>query len=384
MNDEPPFPWMKDKPNTYRYHLDNDTGSFLQYTRAKRLHLGGSLLKLRRIYLDTKYWLYVRDVYLNRPQKQIHSKIVEEFRQLRRDGSTSCPISCSVFIELLYQSDAATRTATATMIDELSDGCTIQPLFEVFRRELYHFISRLTKPNVSLYNIKQMVWTKAAFVLGDVFLSLEGSGIPEPQALAIRKAIDDALWATKLSEMIQALPPDDGTERSRASDFAETLTGGKFGHQAESDTFEKLFLDEIAGVVDALSDICGDLMVHLARENLVMDEIPQSQALAGGRMLGNVIRGAFEHKRITTEFPTLSIPAALHAAVRFDKKRKYKKGDCEDFHHAALAVGYFDVFLTESSLEHLLISKDIDAKKNYGCTVLSDEREVFEHLRSLN
>lgn len=261
MNVAPPFPWMVEKPDTFRYHLDHDTGSFLEYTRTRRLALGKSLLKLRRVYLDTKYWVFVRDVYLNRPQKPIHSEIVKELRRLRYAKSTICPISYSVFNELMYQADPITRTATAKMIDELSDDCTIQPLFEVFKRELHHFISKHAKPNTQLCRVDQLVWTKAAFVMGDVFLSLEETGIPEPQALAMRKAMDDAIWATKLSEMIQALPPDDGRERARISSLAEILTDGKFAHQNDSDSFDSLFLDEVAGIVDALSGICGDLVV---------------------------------------------------------------------------------------------------------------------------
>ena len=61
MNIEPPFPWVAEKPDTYRYHLEHDTGSFLEYTRTKRLALGTLLLKFRRVYLDTNYWVAVSD-----------------------------------------------------------------------------------------------------------------------------------------------------------------------------------------------------------------------------------------------------------------------------------------------------------------------------------
>lgn len=371
MDAEPQFPWFKDKPNTFRRHLKEDTGPFEDYVRARRLALGESLLKLRRIYLDTKYWLYVRDVYLNRPQKAIHTRIVEELRRLKNSGSTICPVSFSVFIEMMTQSDLVTRRATAEMIDELSDGCTIQPLFEVFRRELYHFVTKSTQSNATLYDIRQMVWTKAAFIVGDMFRPPEKSGFSEHIAIAINKAFDDMLWTVKLSEFIAELPKTDQTQRARAERLASDLTKGKFEHQRKGDTFRKLFLDEIAGVVDVFSDICGDLMVHLARNHGIVSEVSDAERDQSGRMLGNLIRGAFEYNRITTEFPTVSIPAALHASVRMDKRRKFKKGDAEDFHHAALAVRYFDVFLTESSLQHQLRSKPINVEESYNCRVLS-------------
>ena len=381
---EPPFPWMKDKPDTYQFHLNNDTGDFETYVRNKRLDLGESLLKQRRVYLDTKYWIHIRDVYLNRAENSLHKEILDELKRLRSTGSTICPISYSIFSELLYQSDPVTRKATAEMIDELSDDCTIQPLFEVFKRELIHFVTKCTKPNTKLFDISQMVWTKATFVLGDVFLSLENSPLPQKQAVAMQKCMDDLFWSTKLSEMLDALPLSDGKEQANNARLADAITAGKFENQNESDTFDKLFLDEVTGVVDAFADIMGDLMVYLAQERGMSETPSMADALQGGKMLGYLVRAAFEHKKLTTELPTVSIPASLHAAVRLDKKRKFKKGDFEDFHHATLAVPYFDVFLTESSLQHLLRSKDIDAEKKYGCTVLSTAQEVLNHLKTLS
>jgi hypothetical protein len=123
---------------------------------------------------------------------------------------------------------------------------------------------------------------------------------------------------------------------------------------------------------------------HLENDTGSFLEYTRTKRLALGESLLKVRRVYLDTKRITTEFPTVGIPAALHAAVRLDKNRKYKKGDFEDFHHAALAVGYFDVFLTESSLQHLLRSNYLDVEQVYGCTVLSGEQDVLEHLRILN
>ncbi|MCR9232511.1 MAG: hypothetical protein NXI29_15980 [bacterium] len=382
--DMPPFPWLKDKPDTFQYHLENDTGDFETYARKKRLDLGESLLKLRRIYLDTKYWLYVRDVYLNRSKNPLHGEIVNELRRLRDSGSTICPVSYSIFSELLYQSDPVTRNATAEMIDELSDGCTIQPLTEVFKTELAHFMTKHTKPDAELYDAAQLVWTKVAFVMGDMFLSLKGSLFSSKQALAIRKTMDDYFWGTKLSEMMQNLPLSDGKAQKEKMELAETLTKGKFEHQKSGDTFKKLFFDELAGTLDYLSEVMGEYTVYLARKNGVTEEISSDDSRTGGKQLANLIFQGFKHNRITAEFPTIEISCSLHAAVRYDKKRKFKKGDDEDFHHATHALPYFDLFLTEASLQHLLRTKEIDAEKKYGCKVLSSEQEVLDCLLNLD
>lgn len=382
MDLEPPFPWMEGKPDTLRHHLANETGTVFEYTRSRRIALGRQLLKLRRIYLDTKYWIYARDVHMGRPQKPIHVEIVEELRRLRRNNSTICPVSYSVFSELLSQSDSATRAATAKIIDEFSDDCAILPFFEIFKGELYHFYQKLVQPNVKLFPVSELVWTKAAFVAGDVFLNMEESGLPEQVTSAMAKAMDDFFWEAKLSEVIDTLPFDP-KESDEINSLASKLTQGKFEHWNPNDSFRKIFLDEVAGVIDSLSDVIGDFLSHVANQHGFNDPMDNEAILRFGRMFGGVIHGAFALERITREFPTIEIPATLHAAVRIDRNRKYKKGDTEDFFHAVTALGYYDIFLTESSLKHLLLSKEVNLGEKYACVVLSAEAEVLEYLRTL-
>jgi hypothetical protein len=382
MDLEPPFPWMKDKPNTLQHHLENNTGTVFEYTRARRHELGRRILGMHRIYLDTKYWLYARDVYLGRPQKPSHVEIVELLRTLRRLGSVICPISYPVFDELWKQSDSITRQATAEMIDELSDDCTIQPFFELFKAELYHFYVKITKPNVKLRPLAETVWTKAAFVLGDIFLNPEETGLPQHLQVAMTKAMDDLLWSIKLTEFIDGtpLPPDDPREMKA---LVSQLTHGKINAWNPKHTFRKLYLDEVAGVLDGMMDVLGDFMTHLAREAGYEGAVNDEEKMKSGEMLAGLIFGAFQHNRITTDFPTIDVPALLHATVRMDNKRPYRDGDVEDFFHAAAAVGYFNSFLTERSLKHSLLSKPVDVENKYGCRILATEDEVLEHLREM-
>lgn len=319
---------------------------------------------------------------MGRPQKPIHVEIVEELRRLRRNNSTICPVSYPVFNELLTQSDSATRAATARIIDEFSDDCAILPIFELFKGELYHFYQKLVQPDVKLFPVSELVWTKAAFVVGDLFLSMKDSGLPEEVTSAIAKAMDDFFWEAKLSEVIDTLPFDP-KESDEINSLASQLTKDKFEHWNPGDSFREIFLDEVAGVIDLLSDVIGDFLIHVAKQHGFCDPMDNETTLRLGRTFGGVIHGAFAHGRITREFPTIDIPATLHTAVRIDRNRKYKKGDTADFFHAATALGYYDIFLTESSLKHMLLSKGVNLREKYGCVVLSAEDEVLAHLRTL-
>lgn len=136
-------------------------------------------------------------------------------------------------------------------------------------------------------------------------------------------------------------------------------------------------------MLDALADVLGDFMVFHARQNGIMKSVSDQDKEKSGYMLASLIRGAFQHDRLDWEMPSVSVPARLHALVRLDQNRRYRKGDFEDFHHAASATGYCDLFLTESSLRHLVYTRDFDCEGRFGCTVLSDEQTVIEYLRTL-
>ncbi|MEO8270151.1 MAG: hypothetical protein ABI557_10535, partial [Aureliella sp.] len=77
---EPPFSSMNNGPNTFKHHLDNPEPDANTYLRRKRIELGQRMASLRRIYLDTKYWVYLRDVRLNQPQKVIHIAIHDQLK----------------------------------------------------------------------------------------------------------------------------------------------------------------------------------------------------------------------------------------------------------------------------------------------------------------
>jgi hypothetical protein len=96
-----------------------------------------------------------------------------------------------------------------------------------------------------------------------------------------------------------------------------------------------------------------------------------------GRLLANAIYNAF---RITTQLPTIRIGAGLHAALRWDRKRKYKANDLFDFRHAEAALPYCDYFLTERSLRHLLQDRNLRFGDLFPCKVYSEAAEVLDAL----
>ena len=52
--------------STFDYHFQNPNESPEGYEKRKRLELGRELQSAKKIYLDTKFWLFLRDIRLER------------------------------------------------------------------------------------------------------------------------------------------------------------------------------------------------------------------------------------------------------------------------------------------------------------------------------
>ncbi len=369
---------LRSKPNTFQDHLDQPDVDLTTYTRQKRLELGNSLLSKRRIYLDTKHWIHLRDVLMRRSTKPLHGKIFELLSRRRLEDELICPISYSVFKELLRQSDMDTRHATAVVIDKFGAGCCVQPPNELMKREVMHFVHRTTLPSAEAYPLAQMVWTKLAFVLGDHFLEVKE--VPRRQGLAMEKAMDDLFWSMSLEEVVSLLPQWSPVSEEDLQAVADELTRCKMAHKDEFETFEAVFLHEVAGILHSEVQMFDDLLLYLTRKNGGEGDVTTEQVERSGQALANVIHCDFEKERISTELPGIHVWAALHAAVRHDRKRKYKPGDCEDFRHARVALPYYDVFCTENSLKHLICTKPLRLDKVYNTIVVSDDEELLATL----
>jgi hypothetical protein len=221
-----------------------------------------------------------------------------------------------------------------------------------------------------------MVWTKVIAVVGEHFLQLTSPEITDHFKEASAKSMDDLLWSITLEEVIDRMPV---RQPENLEAFVDQLNVGKDANQNFT-TFDEVFLHEVAGIVDCHREMLGEMLLYLTRRYGFAGTAPPNEIELGGKMLANLIYSALKSGRYVTDLPGIHIPAALHAAVRLDKKRAYRAGDCEDFRHATVALPYFDVFFTEKSLKHLLCHKPLEFDKAYKTRVVAGEAEVLEAL----
>jgi hypothetical protein len=93
----------------------------------------------------------------------------------------------------------------------------------------------------------------------------------------------------------------------------------------------------------------------------------EQQDASSGQILANMIYHAFRLNKVAHQFPSLRIGAGLHAALRWDKTRRYKPNDLFDFRHAIAALPYCDLFFTETALHHLIQDRNLKFDEYFKC-----------------
>lgn len=330
-------------------HRSTPGVSWDAHVKARTLQLGQSLVDRKKLYLDQRYWIILRDTERGR-QRQANA-FLEKLRRSVKSGACICPISESVFLELMKQDDLATRRSTALLIDELSQGVTLVPVHQRIAQEIAGVLAAYLEAH-GVYPVNELVWSKLSYILGVVHPT--NMALAESDVLAVQKAFFDFMWQLSLVDAIDCIhdakPPSD-----EFVGLAERINALNQHHSHEVQSFRRVYLDEFRGGLS--------LFMHVARRYLQdayerqtgrkhSSSVEENEAHEAELItfFGNLIA----RKDLAQILPTLHIDALCHAAVRWDKTRHLKRNDIYDFHHACAAVAYCDVFLTEKPLRTLL------------------------------
>ena len=162
-----------------------------------------------------------------------------------------------------------------------------------------------------------------------------------------------------------------------SEEFAEKLTIGKQAAPGQVG-YERLFVDELEGGVASFGEEVQNAISAASYVARMQPIGPLTPDQIGS--IARLVSTAHLAGSLGSELPTLQVASKYHAAVRFDKSRRYKKGDWLDALHAAAAVPYCHILFTESSLRHLLTTKPVSVDVQFGCKIISDLDEMIEVL----
>lgn len=361
-------------PYGIKEHLASPDISLGAHMRRRQRELGESLQSRRAIYLDQKFWIILRGVAAGERRAPDEVTLLQLLKQAVASGIAFCPISESTFAELVKQEDAATRLATAQLIDELSLGISLIAYDERIELELEHFV-HLKAEKRDLVPIRHLVWSKLSYVLGHVHPT--NIGFDEITELALQKAFFDHMWTHSLSKTVQILGDSMPADMSFDS-LAGCLNAGNAEHAHELKSFQKTYAIELKGVLNLIApigaDVVSKMVEHVAGCSIPREGIEWSGLVQEWEVF---LFNAFEQDEGKDILRTLHINTSLHAAVRWNKAQQLEANDFHDFHHACAALGYCDVFLTERSLRAMVTAKHVALDVLYGCRVASNVKEAL-------
>jgi hypothetical protein len=359
-----------------KHSLEPDI-SIDEYVRTLKIELGKSVTQHRLIYLDTRYWIILREVFLGRASDAASLRLLDYLRFHARKNEIICPISESVFIELLKQQDLGTRRKTAELIDELSLGVTLASEPNRIGTELAHFFYSHYERN-SIYPLKWLIWSKLSCVFGDMYPI--NTGLSPDRELVMQKVYFDHIWGCSLTEIADMI----GDKEAPVFDFKDLASEAneaiaKFSGEIQS--FKQVYAKEIEGILNHYMPVARAILEDMSNRGAgVTARISDAERKELERQLLSFFVQALPKTEIARLFPTPHIHALCHASVRWDKKRRLKGNDFYDFHHAAAAVPYCDVFLTENPLRALLEQNHLQINQDFDCRIISSISEAVEFL----
>lgn len=238
------------------------------------------------------------------------------------------------------------------------------------------------KTGHDVFSCSELVWTKLSYTMGFVSPSLN---IDDEENIIFQKAFIDQMWEISLAHIVDNLASSANKDKiPTIPDISQILNDGKTQHQNENNSFEQMFLSELAGLIDVYKPQFASLIPFLhQKETGVQINPTDDQNKESSRLIGNIIYNLFRLKKIDKELPTFRVSSGLHAATRWDKARKFKKNDMHDFKHAVAAIPYCDFFLTERSLCHLASQKLLRYNELYGCVILSNVQDSYQKLSKI-
>jgi len=352
----------------FHYHKTNSRITAERYIEKEQGKTVQRFKSSHSIYLDTNYLLMLRDYKLNRLEDPSRIELCNLIYKVKQSKNVIFPYTHTTFQEIIKQTDTLTRSITAQVVDELSQGIIIKPSLIRRQHEYQMFLFGLDPiDNLDLFIHASIGY--ALEVYGEFSLTFP-KGWSQPDTEIFKKMIFDfnrrLTLEDKISIYTQSGPGEEALDR--LSNLFVTLNNGKFQHQNLEHNYNTILFQEL------LSGISGFL---------------ESKGISGepnqwlSRTLTINAMSHFQKTPNTLHLSSDRITSALHAQLRHERDQKYKPTDIFDFSHAADAVPYCKAFFTDISLHKRLCSKRLQFDKIFGCYITSGNEGPRNYLVSL-
>lgn len=343
-----------------------------EHSRRRQIELGKSIAQRRKVYVDMCFWIRMRDAVLDPDGSPEYKRLFSLLRQGVRDQSIICPISSAIFLELMKQQHCPERRiGTAKIIDDLSEAICIIPSRTIVGTEINIFLSRYAGAE-NLHPIQELIWTKVAYVLGDLYPFIPG--LKQEELLAVQIGYFDHLWASTIGEMVECIG-DANLPAGRFIKLSNETNENNSIYKDELTSYTRAYDIELRGMIEVMASVAADIIESKATNLSTPTAQERAQTI---KSCGNLLYQALQKPEVKCILRMIHIGVSIHAGMRWDKARKFKPNDYYDFEHAAFALAYCDVFLTEGPLHHLVTREHLNLHKINNCSVISDIEEVVD------
>lgn len=346
------------------------------YRKLYRNVLLNGLRHTKLLYLDTNYWVRLRDAELGSGEPAA-VQLLQTLRAMVRSREILCVSHLHSLLEIGKQKEASLRV-TASLLDELTEGVVVASPADLRAWECAEFIG--AKLGLRLLD-DQCAWTK----VGQIHHHQLPSQMPGPATKADRdvilKSLIDALWNASFEHIFGQFEWETKArlDASIEPKVLAQIEARKQKQAAIGLSREQIRLHEFSQVVHReLRPVFMDQMFTWH----IQHGFPEGFA-AISRHLQAVLDAAvneFKAGTLGRLLPSMSIPVELYTLYEMDNRKKepITNNDCVDWSHAAAALPYCDMFLTERYLAHQL--RHVRADQQFGCEVIGTIEEALSKL----
>jgi hypothetical protein len=344
--------------------------SFNEYRRQRYEELQTFAAKRRKIYLDTKFWIWLREPQAS-PYPSAMATLLDKLRDGASEGSICCPVSYPMFVEATKIFPLSRRYQHVRAMDELCEGVALRNPFDIFELEVLEFFIRNSPALRNLPLRPDSVWCPVGHMIGEKYPfhpMLDGRAQD-----AAHKFILDAMWEMTMADLVMQDVPHP------RMDTAQKVNAERSLNPRGTKTFEQLLKEELHGALEAMFPHIRNALKDLASVFGISAE-PADVTPEAFRPVINLIREAVTQNLDQAAIPSLRIRSALHAAIRLDDNRPFRENDFPDLDHSSVAVAYCDVFLTERSFGDLLEQSFVKNVSRSQCFVATSPEGALAAL----
>jgi hypothetical protein len=349
------------------------------YLKLHRDLLVRGLSGTRLLYLDTNYWVRLRDAAIGKGTPE-SINLLQTLRAMVRSREVLCVSQLYSLLEVGRQGETSLR-ASADLIDELTEGVAIASPSALLQWECAEFIKANLDRNVGQ---DLCPWTK----VGQIHESELPTEMPGPTSPGDRevllKATVDACWNMSFEYVFEQFGWDTRTKLNADLDPQVFLQVAR----RKADQLAKGFRrDQVRRVEfsEMASSQLKPIFTDLLRQWHVERGFPEGIAA----LLRDVLTAetlavdSFTDRSLGRLLPGTVVRTELYVLYETNKQSgsPLTTNDWFDWNHAAVALPYCDVFLTERGLAHRLQS-ELKADVQYNCKVIGTLEEALAQLHT--